>query len=90
MHLHEVIVQTRVGGLPLISKHGEESKIRSRVFFNKLRGVLKSERSNEPVFCEEIMKTGLIYVISSFNFQTSSTVLIFLYLFYEILMSLRK
>ena len=33
---------------------------------------------NEPVFCEKIKgKNGLIYVISSSNFQTSSIVLIF-------------
>ena len=34
--------------------------------------------SNKPVFCEKIKKkTGLIYVISSSDFQTFSTVLIF-------------
>ena len=56
--------------------------------FNELRGVLKSEEvlltsiwtyfSNYPVFLEKIdVKFGLGLVISSSDFQTSSTLLIF-------------
>ena len=46
---------------------------------------------NEPVFCEKINeKNGLIYVISSSNFKTSSMVLIFFALvFVIIVISLR-
>ena len=47
---------------------------------------------NEPVFCEKIKeKAGLIYVLSFSDFQTFSTVLIFLvYLLRELLKSLEN
>ena len=65
-----------------------ENTRRSRVIFNEIWGVLKSEEFlltsvwmyflNEPVFCEKINeKNGLIYVISSSDFKTSSMVFIF-------------
>ena len=61
---------------------------RSRVFFNELRGVLNQRKSSLPVFertsqtsqyfCEKMKeKVGLVYTISSSDFQTFSTELIF-------------
>ena len=73
-----VIVDTRVGWLPPISKHRDELEIRGKAeHFSTNLGVFWMYVSNEPVFCEKMKeKAGLIYVISSSDFQTFSTVLI--------------
>ena len=74
----EIIFQTRVGGLPPIFKHREELKIQGEAEYFLTE------------FCEKIKeKVGIIYVISSSDFQIFSTVLIFLNLLHELSMSLR-
>ena len=76
-----VIVQTRVGGRFPISKYREEFKIQGEAghFKRNLRSFLIG--GNPPYEClNAVLKRtiyGLIYVISSSDFQTLSTVLIF-------------
>ena len=42
----DIIVPTRVGGLPLIPEHQEEFKLKGEAtIFNEPRGVLKSEEA---------------------------------------------
>ena len=82
------ITQTRIGELLQILKHRKKLKIRGKAVFFKRTSRSCFEIEGGPSyeclsvrfreFCEKIKKkAGLIYVFSSFDFQTFPTVLIF-------------